>query len=441
MPPKETLTCVIFFDDCALDTDRRELRRGADLVRITPQVFDLLEYLIRNRERVVGKDELIGAIWGGRIISESALTTRVNVARSVIGDSGEKQHLIKTLARKGLRFVGTVREEHGPVSLPAPAILSDSSRPTLNFSGKPSIAVLPFTNMSGDPAHEFYGDGLAEDLSTELSKLSWLLVAARNSSFAHSVDAGQAGGELGVRYLLQGSVRRLTDRIRITARLIDAVTGAHIWAEHYDRNLAHTIAAHDDLTQAIALAITPAIVHAEQKRVLQKLPESPVAWEAYQRGMWHLSKCDAAENGLARTFFQRAIDLDPNYAPGYGALAWSYMMSASIFSEMTIAEGCMLGEPLVRKAIVLDEDDAEARARLSLASLLKGDIEGAIEGRTTGAFRQSKLRRCTGSQGSCPGLFRTPTTRARGALAVFNAQSTRPRSPNSTLSDCGVALS
>jgi len=406
------------FDDYVLDTDRRELWRGTDIIPVTPQVFDLLEYLIRNRERVVSKDDLIAAIWGGRIIADSALTTRVNVARSAIGDSGEKQHLIKTLARKGLRFVGTVREERGPGNLPGSVISLKSPRLALFFSDKPSIAVLPFRNTSGDSAREFYGNGLAEDLSTELSKLRWLLVAARNSSFHHSADAGQANGEFGVRYVLQGSVRQLADRIRINAQLIDAATGAHIWAERYDRNSAHTIAAHDDLTQTMVLAMAPAMVHAERKRALQKLPESLGAWEAYQRGLWHMSKCDAAENGLARTFFQRAIDLDPNYAPGYGALAWSYMMSASIFSEMTVAEGCMRGEPLVRQAIILDEDDAEARARLALTALLKGDIEGAIEDSPAGSFSQSKLCRCAGSQRSRLGVFRAPTRRARGAPAV-----------------------
>jgi adenylate cyclase len=367
------------FDDCALDTDRRELRRGAALIPVTPQVFDLLEYLIRNRERVVSKDDLIAAIWGGRIISESALTTRLNVARSVIGDSGDRQGLIKTLARKGIRFVGAVREERTTKAVPIAEFSPKSPRPARIFSDKLTIAVVPFTSMSSDLHRERYGCELAEDLSTELSKLRWLLVAARTLGFTHPADARQSGGELGVRYLLQGSVRRLADRIRITAQLIDTVTSTHIWAERYDRKLADTIAAHDELTQAMVLAIAPAILQAERKRLLQKLPENLVAWEAYQRGMWHMSKCDAAENGIARTFFQRAIDLDPHYAPSYSALAWSYMMSASIFSEMTVAEGCALGEPLVRKAIALDEDDAEARARLALTSLLRGDIEGAIE--------------------------------------------------------------
>ena len=370
------------FEDYALDTDRRELRRGADVVPVAPQVFDLLDYLIRNRARVVSKDDLIAAVWEGRIVCDSALTTRLYVARTAIGDSGLEQRLIKTLPRKGFRFVGEIREERGPESELTAGILWESPGPARVLPDKPSIAVLPFANMSGDRDREFLGDGIAEDLLTALSKLRWLLTIARNSSFTYrskAVDVRQIGRELDVRYVIEGSVRRAQGRIRITGQLVDATTGARLWVERYDRNLADIFAVQDEITEAMASGIAAAIVHAERRRAMRKRPESLGAWEAYQRGMWHMSKCDAAENGLARTFFQRAIDLDPIYAPGYGALAWSHMMAASIFSEMTIAEGCVLAEPLVRNAIALDEDDAEARARLALSTLLKGDLEGAFQ--------------------------------------------------------------
>jgi adenylate cyclase len=242
--------------------------------------------------------------------------------------------------------------------------------------------VLPFTSASGDRDHEIFGDAIGEGVLTELSKLRWLLVIARNTSFAFAgkaADVSLVSRELGVRYVLQGSVRRAGSCVRVTAQLIDAGTGAHVRIERCDRNLADIFTCHDETARAIVSVMARAIVHAERQRALRKLPENLGAWEAYQRGMWHMSLCNAAENRSARAFFQRAIDLDPSYAPGYGALAWSYMMAASIFSEMTIAEGCDLGEPLVRKAIALDEDDAQARARLALTALLKGDIEGAFQ--------------------------------------------------------------
>ena len=370
------------FDDYVLDTDRRELSRGADVMPVAGQVFDLLVYLIRNRERVVSKDDLITAIWSGRIISEAALTTRLSVARSAVGDSGEAQRLIKTLPRNGFRFIGAVREEHGFASVPVPRIAWDAPHTTFNLPDKPSIAVLPFTNMSDVQNSEFLGDGIAEDLVIELSRLRWLVVSARNSSFKYkgqAVDIRKVSRELGVRYVLEGSVRSAGGRVRVTGLLIDGTTGAHIWGERYDRNWAGAFAAHDEIAQSMTAAIAPAIVQAEQQRAVRKLPEELGAWEAYQLGMWHMSKSDAAANKLARALFQRAIDLDPNFGGGYSALAWSYMAASSAFSEMTIAESCELSEPLVRKAIVLDENDTDARSRLALTALLKGDLEGALE--------------------------------------------------------------
>jgi adenylate cyclase len=236
--------------------------------------------------------------------------------------------------------------------------------------------------MSGDPDQEFFGDGIAEDVLTALSKLRWLFVIARNSSFTYkgrAVDIKQVGRDLGIRYVLEGSVRRAGARVRITGQLIDVTTGAHIWAERYDRELADIFAVQDEITVAVASAIGPAIVDAERQRAVRKVPETLGTWEAYQRGMWHMSKHDAAENELARSFFQRSVDLDPSYAQGYAALAWSYLLAGSTFSAITITEGVRLSEPLARKAIALDENDADARARLALAVFMKGDIEGGIQ--------------------------------------------------------------
>jgi len=233
------------FEDHVLDTDRRELRRGADLVPVEPKVFDLLIFLIANRERVASKDDLIATVWNGRIVSDSALTTRVNAARSAIGDSGEEQRLIKTLPRKGFRFVGRVQEEQVPGRTLDGGTPVEPPRPALALPDRPSIAVLAFTNMSGDPGQDYFSDGITEDIITGLSRFSELFVIARNSSFQYkgrSPDIRQVGRELGVRYVLEGSIRRAGDRVRITAQLIDAVTGAHRWAERYDRELKDVFA-------------------------------------------------------------------------------------------------------------------------------------------------------------------------------------------------------
>jgi DNA-binding winged helix-turn-helix (wHTH) protein len=193
------------FEEYAFDTDRRELHRGANVVSVTPQVFDLLDYLIRNREHVVSKDDLINAIWNGRVVSDAALTTRLNVARSAIGDCGEEQRLIKTLPRKGFRFVGTVREAQRPRGPEVAEHTEESPKPALALPDEPSIAVLPFENMSGDMKQEYFADGMVDEITTALSRFHTLFVIARNSSFTYkgrAVDIKQVGRELGVRYVL-----------------------------------------------------------------------------------------------------------------------------------------------------------------------------------------------------------------------------------------------
>src|SRR6185295_7762177 len=196
------------FENYAFDTDRRELHRGADVVSVTPQVFDLLAYLIHNRERVVSKDDVINAIWNGRIVSDAALTTRLNAARTAIGDSGEEQRLIKTLPRKGFRFVGQVQEARSAGATAANNSI-EPPKPALALPDKPSIVVLPFQNMSRDPDQEYFADGMVDEITTALSRFKSLFVIARNSSFTYkgkAVDIKQVGRELGVRYVLEGSV-------------------------------------------------------------------------------------------------------------------------------------------------------------------------------------------------------------------------------------------
>ncbi len=361
-----------------LDTDRRELRRGGNAIRVTPQAFDLLVYLIRHRQRVVSKDELVTAIWGRRFVSDSALTTRINAVRNAIGDRGTRRRLVETLPRKGLRFIGSVSE------LGTPDVRDFSSapaRPAMALLERPAIALLPFATASDEQRPEFFADSLVEEVLTALCGLRWLRVTARGARLGGGDDPAnlrQTSVEPDVRYLLDGSVRRTERRVRVIVRLVDAATGTHLWAERYEPDLSN-VAARDDITRAVALAVASAIDHAEQRRAAAKPPRDLDAWEAYQRGMWHMSHCDAEETRSARTFFQRAIDLDPRHAAAYGALAWSNMMAASIFSEMAIVEGCALSEPLVRQAIKLDNEDPEIRARLALIALLKGDLEDAVQ--------------------------------------------------------------
>lgn len=318
---------LYLFEDIALDADRRELRRGNILVSIEPRVFDLLVYVIRNRERVVEKDDLIASVWEGRIVSDSALTTCINAARSTIGDSGEAQRLIKTLPRKGIRFVGVVREEEKPAGLAATAIAAESPGPVLALPDKPSIAVLPFTNMSGDPEQEYFADGMAEEIITGLSRCSWLFVIARNSSFTYkgrAVDIRQVGRDLGVRYVLEGSVRRGGNRMRFTGQLIDATSGAHIWADRFDGEMSDVFDLQDRITENVVAAIEPKLQLAEIERLKRKPAANLNAYDHLLRAQQlEYEFTDDSLNAAIR-HCKRALDIDPAYAPAMALAAYCY---------------------------------------------------------------------------------------------------------------------
>ena len=256
-----------------------------------------------------------------------------------------------------------------------------AAQPPLALPDKPSLAVLPFTNMSGDPEQEFVSDGIAEDVISALSHYPSLFVIARNSTFTYkgrAVDVKQVGRELGVRYVLEGGVRKAGNRIRVTAQLIEAETGNHVWANRYDRDLADIFAVQDEITHALTTALTPAIADAELRRAIRKPPESLDAWAAYQRGLWHLSKANSEDDTIAQNFFRQAIDLDPTFAPGYSALALAQLQAAAVYQKLSLAEAQSSAEALARRAVSLDGADAEARSCLGWALQARGELDGAL---------------------------------------------------------------
>jgi TolB-like protein len=277
------------FEEYALDTDLRELHRGVDVVLIAPQVFDLLDCLVRNRDRVVSKDDLINAVWNGRVVSSAALTTRLNVARSAIGDSGEAQRLIKTLPRKGFRFVAEVRESPRHTGAEVTQNPAEPPKLALTLPDKPAIAVLPFANLSSDPKQGYFADGVVEDITMALSRFHWLFVIARNSSFTYKdriVDVKLVGRELGVRYVLEGSVRKARNRLRIASQLIDAESGVHLWAGTLEGALRNMFDLQDQVTSSVVAAITPKLQQEEFKRAGRKATESLGAYDRYLRGLY-----------------------------------------------------------------------------------------------------------------------------------------------------------
>jgi TolB-like protein/cytochrome c-type biogenesis protein CcmH/NrfG len=359
------------FDDQILDVGRRELRRGAQAVAVEPQVFDLLVFLLENRDRVVSKDDLIASVWGGRIVSESTLTSRINAARKAVGDSGSEQRLVRTIARKGVRFIGDVRIGQNAPPRPEPAALP--------LPDRPAIAVLPFTNMSGEPEQEYFSDGISEDIITALSKLRWFFVIARNSSFIYkgkSVHLKQVADELGVRYVLEGSVRREGDRVRITAQLNDVASGSHIWAERYDRELADVFAVQDEITEAIVAAIEPQLYAAENFRAQRKAPDSMDAWDLVMRALSHYWRVTRQDNVVAQALLEKAIAIDPGYGQALGVLASSYMFSAHMgWADLTTSPAAVRA---ALAALAADSEDPWAHHALGSAYLLERRFDDSL---------------------------------------------------------------
>jgi TolB-like protein/Tfp pilus assembly protein PilF len=374
---------IVRFDDCEIDVERRELRRANMPVHVEPQVFDLLNYLVHERDRVVSKDDLIASVWGGRIVSDSTLTSRINAARKAIGDSGEEQKLIRTIARKGLRFVGAVRArplDGGPADAAPRTEIPITARPAFSLPERPTIAVLPFTNMSGDPEQEYFSDGISEDIITALAKLRWFFVIARNSSFIYkgkSVHMKQISEELGVGYVVEGSVRRSGERVRITAQLNDVATGSHIWAERYDRDLADVFAVQDEITEAIVAAIEPQLYAAENFRAQRKPPDSLDAWDLVMRALSHYWRVTRQDNVVAQALLEKAIAIDPNYEQALGVLATSYTFSAHMgWADM--AATVPLAKRAALAAIGIDSEDPWAHHALGCVYMFTRQFEESL---------------------------------------------------------------
>jgi TolB-like protein/DNA-binding winged helix-turn-helix (wHTH) protein len=392
------------FSNHVLDGNLRELTRGGQSVAVEPQVFDLLMYLVENRDRVVSKDDLIESIWHGRIVSESTLTSRINAARTAVGDTGKDQAVIRTIARKGFRFVGDVRgavaprtatsgalapqgattvaspSGANPIASPPTAPVAEPPRLQFPLLDRPAIAVLPFVNISGEPEQEYFSEGISEDIMTALSKLRWFYVIARNSAFVYKgrkVHLTQIGEELGVGYVIEGSVRKDGDQVRITAQLNDVVTGSHLWAERYDRNLADVFAVQDEITQAVVAAIEPQLYAAENFRSQRKTPDSLDAWDLLMRALSHYWRVTRADNLVAQALLEKAIAVDPNYGQALSLLAACHTFAAHMGWE-GMPSAVPAAERAALAAIRADSEDAWAHYALASVYLFNRRFDDCI---------------------------------------------------------------
>ena len=350
---------------CALRIQADASRRNADVAadsRIEMRIGVNSGDVVVERGRVGGDAVNIAAR-----LEQSAAPGEIFVSARVHADvAGKIAYLADDLGPRTLKNIAgpvhavRVRPE---ASAPAPPPMQAPELPD-----RPSLAVLPFTNMSGDPEQEFFADGVAEDVITALSRSRALFVIARNSSFTYrsqSVDIRQVGRELGVRYVLEGSVRRGGDRVRVTAQLIEAETQHHLWADRYDRNIQDVFAIQDEITASVTAAIGPAVAEAERVRALRKAPDSLNAWEAYQRGLWHQLKSNLDDHLRAQACFRQAIALDENFAPPHAALASSLCYDAAAYITRPYMEAIELAKTHARRALALDPTDSEAQASLA----------------------------------------------------------------------------
>jgi len=355
-----------------LDIGRREFQVAGETHSLEPQVFDLLRHFVENPDRLITRDELIEAVWDGRVVSDATVSARINAARRAVGDSGARQELIKTVPRRGFRFIVQVEGVEDSLATPAgPAPPAD----------RPSIAVLPFDNLSGDPGEDYFADGITDDIITELSRYPDLLVIARHSTFAYKgtpTDAKVVARELGVAHVLEGGVRRAGQRLRITAQLIDAASGHNVWAERYDRDLADVFELQDEISRVIAGAVGVRLHEVGAARAARVDPASLNAYDLALRAYARFSLLGRDDIEAARSYAEEAIRIDPAYSRGYTALAWTHAQPR--FSGFTHDpdRSLVLAFEAASKAVALDPADAYAAVIFAVTLLLMHKHERAL---------------------------------------------------------------
>jgi TolB-like protein/Flp pilus assembly protein TadD len=369
--------------------DRRSacLRRDGVVLPLRPKSFDVLVYLAQNAGRLVPKAELNDNVWQNVIVTENSLVQCIKEIRQALND--EAQTEIETVSKRGYRFASPVAEIDGhDLDLCTTTVVATAAGESrvLPLPDRPSIAVLPFDNMSGDPSQEYFADGISEDLITGLSRIRWLFVIARNSTFVYknrAVDVRQVARELGVRYVLEGSVRRAGKRLRISAQLIDAVTGGHHWAEQYDRELDDIFAVQDEITRSVVAAIEPRLLAAEGVRAFSRSSDDLGAWELVARAQTHVWRLTRSDNKAAIDALKRAVEAYPDYAPARSLLGFCLVFAAHN-GWIDRDQGLLAGRAHIVRAIALDDCDPWGQIAFGYSSMMERRTEESIA-----AFRRA----------------------------------------------------
>jgi len=363
------------FENLLLDAERRELRAGEKLLKLQPRVFDLILYLVRNRDRVIGKEELLDRLWPDVIVVEGALQRAVSLARSCMREACGKD-CIRTHARKGYRFVAAVAELDEPAAHEAAP--TDGKR----VPSKPVIVVLPFANPGDDAEQALIAEGLAEDISAGLSRLRCLFVISRASSLLYRGsphDLETAAGELGARYALLGSVHRAADRLRVHVELIDCPSRAQIWAQRFDRKIDNLFQIQDEITAAVVAEIEPEFNQFERERARVRPPDNLDAWGAYQRGLWHLYQFTRADVVAALPLFELAISLDDQFASAHAGASFCHFSNAYLEYADNWQHAVEQARVTAEHGVAADNRCPAAHWALGRALLLQGELDAAID--------------------------------------------------------------
>lgn len=379
---------IFRFGDYTLDIAQGCLRTADREVSLRPKSFEVLRCLVENAGRLVTKDELIKAVWPNVIVTDESLARCISEVRQAIADADQK--IIKTVPRRGYRFSSAVSqhpENAEPATVAATLPAGTKAGIESRITDRASIAVLPFSNLSGDPQQEYFSDGITDDIITELSRFSELAVIARNSTFQYkgkAIDVRDVRRQLGVRYVLEGTIRRVGERIRINAKLIDADSGAHLWAERYDREVSDVFAVQDEVTRAIVTVLAGYLNMAEADRVLLK---PPAAWEAYDyylqgtRAYW-LGFTESAVASIyeARRLLEKSLSIDPNYARAYAILARTYTVTylEPRDEDYLLPAGLERAQGFARTAVQLDGGLPEAHAQFGWVLMFQRQHEAAV---------------------------------------------------------------
>lgn len=381
------------FDDFELDTDRFELSRGGVALATEPQVIELLVMLVQNRHRMLTKEEINESVWRGRIVSDSALSSRIKIARKLLEDDGRTQRYIRTVHKKGFRFIAPVQELSeaedvnatlGPSVAEPPEAEPDSTgapREPVTHSAKPAVAVLPFTNLTNDPGQEYFSDGITTDIISNLSKHRWLDVVARNTSFGFKGQATNLqvlGQTLGVDYVVEGSVQRAGDRVRVNVHLTDCHSGHTQWADRYNRQIADIFELQDDITETIAARLEPEIGYAERNKVVHNRPANLQAWDCYHLGVYHFYRFTGPDNIEAQRLLRQSQKLDPYFGEAFAW--WAYAVILGMVYWDTKPTQALLDEALSAcdQALSLMPSNATFHALRARVLLARREYRSAI---------------------------------------------------------------